>query len=261
MPVSTDRPAPYAPPAAVLDIVRRYRERGLVFPVTKEVLVRAGVSESLVPRTLQALQILDLFKDDGNPTDTLEGIRLAPAAEYKQRLADWLKGAYAEVFAFVDPTKDDAVRIRDAFRSYNPVGQQDRMVTLFAGLCAEAGLMPEKPSSSSAARPAPSAARTRTTTTTSRGGFGATGTAVRQAAAKKQTGLPPTLASLLESLPPSAGTGWTVEERDRFLSTFKVLLDFNYPIVKQEKEGGTGRDSRTPTPQSRRCAGLSSTPR
>ncbi len=103
---------------------------------------------------MQALQTLDLFKENGNPTETLEGIRLAPEAEYKKRLEDWIKGAYADVFAFVDPAVDDDTRIRDAFRNYQPIAQQPRMVTLFKGLCAAAGLIGDKPRAPRAPAPA-----------------------------------------------------------------------------------------------------------
>ena len=87
MPVTEDRPAPYAPPSAIIDFVSRYRHRNVPFPVTADVLARIGVSQSLIPRTLQALQTLDLINEIGNPTETLEGIRLAPEAEYKKRLS------------------------------------------------------------------------------------------------------------------------------------------------------------------------------
>jgi Family of unknown function (DUF5343) len=221
MPVTEDRPAPYAPPSAIIEIVSRYRSRGLMFPISAEVLARIGISESLIPRTLQSLQTLDLFNDAGNPTETLEGIRLAPEAEYKKRLADWLKSAYAGIFVIVDPTKDGSVRIRDAFRGYNPVGQQERMVTLFEGLCAEAGLVPEKPS-------AKKVAIIRSSSKAS--------VPVRLKAKPKISGaLPPAIAGLLESLPASSD-GWTDADRAKFLKTFESVLDFSIPIIKEKKE-------------------------
>jgi hypothetical protein len=225
MPVTADKSAPYAPPSAVLDIVARYRNRGLPFPVNSDVLARAGISDSLIPRTLLALQTLDLIQDNGNPTETLEGLRLAAAAEFKNRLGDWLKSAYAEVFAFVDPSTDDETRIRDAFRSYQPVGQQNRMVTLFQGLCTAAGLIGDKP----AAAPRPSPHRTRKVIAP------ATARSPQKPIAKSQTkdpiALPPALSGLLESLPlPS--DGWTQAERAKFLVTFQAVLDFCIPVVE-----------------------------
>jgi hypothetical protein len=197
-----------------------------VFPVTSEVLARAGIADSLVPRTLQALQTLDLVRDNGNPTDMLEGLRLAPEAEFKQRLADWLRTAYADVFAFVDPSIDDEVRIRDAFRNYQPIGQQPRMVTLFQGLCSAAGLIPEKPR----VRVAVDRPRTRPHAAPIRPINGSNDLARNSSLPKTlSTGLPPALAGLLESLPKD---GWTVGQRDKFVTTFKAVLDYVIPVVE-----------------------------
>ena len=148
MPITNEQPAPYAPTKAVIGLIERHRRNGLPSPVTEDVLQRAGISASLTSRTLQALMTLDLIDDQGRPTPTLEGIRLAPEPEYKQRLADWLRAAYADALSFVDPAQDDETKIRDAFRAYKPVGQQPRMVTLFTGLFAVAGVRPEKKRSS-----------------------------------------------------------------------------------------------------------------
>jgi len=124
----------------LVDIIGRYRSRGLPIPVTGEVLGRAGVSESLIPRTIQALKTLDLIDDDGKPTQVLEGLRLAPEGDYKQRFAQWLNEAYADVLNYVDPATANETQLRDAFRNYQPVGQQPRMMSLFAGLYREAGI-------------------------------------------------------------------------------------------------------------------------
>jgi hypothetical protein len=212
----------------ILEIVDRYRNRGLVFPVTADVLARAGVPESLVSRTLQALVTLDLFKDDGNPTETIEGIRLAPEAEYQKRLQDWLKTAYFDVFQFVDPVTDDESRIRDAFRSYQPQGQQGRMVALFQGLCAAAGLGPEKKTRAPRAPAKPS--RPRNIVMQARGSvhhLNAVGLP------SVPTGLPPALSGLLQSLP-SGEAGWTKDKRDKFLTTFETVLDYCIPVVEEK---------------------------
>jgi hypothetical protein len=148
VPVTSDKPAPYAPASSIVDLIERYRNRGLPSPVNADVLLRAGISQSLVSRTLYALQVLDLIDEQGAPTKTFEGIRLAPEAEYKQRLSEWLQGAYADVLKFVDPTADDETKVRDAFRSYQPMGQQSRMITLFLGLLAAAGMTAERQRSS-----------------------------------------------------------------------------------------------------------------
>lgn len=144
MPVTSDKPAPYAPANSILEIIQRNRDRGLPAPLSPEVLGRVGIPESLIPRVTQSLQALDLIDEQAIPTKTLEGLRLAPEAEYQQRMSEWLKSAYADVFAIVDPAVDGETKVRDAFRNYSPVGQQPRMVSLFLNLLAAAGMVAEK---------------------------------------------------------------------------------------------------------------------
>jgi hypothetical protein len=237
MPVTPDKPAPYATSGAILDLIHRYRDRGLPQPITGDVLGRAGIAQTLISRTLYALQALDLIdKKTGMPTETFEALRVAPEAEFKKRLGDWLKGAYADVFSFVDPMKDGEARIRDAFRNYQPIGQQGRMVLLFQGLCTEAGLMPVKQATASAspprqrppATPSPQPASRSTSRQASRN---SPPPKPRHAAPSGQ--LPPALAGLLESLPDD---GWTTAERDKFLTTFKAVLDFCIPVVHRKPE-------------------------
>ena len=237
MAVTSDRPGPYAPPSAILDLIARYRDRGLPMPLTKDVLARAGVAETLIPRVLQSLQTLDLIDDKGQPTPAFEGIRRAPAAEYQQRLAEWLNATYADALNFIDPATADEVAIRDAFRNYDPVGQQSRMVSLFMGLYAAAGIGGER--STSKSRPAARA-----------------NAVPRQRQAPKPTNpvrkpekipgiatIPPALGGLLESLP-DPEKGWTQERRDKFYKTFGTILDFCFPIVANgvtdESEGNEG---------------------
>lgn len=240
MPVTADKASPYAPAASIIDVMNRSRDRGLPTPVNAETLGRIGVPDSLSSRVLYALTSLDLIDENGAPTATLENLRLAPEAEYKKRQEDWLKSAYADIFAIVDPTKDDETRVRDAFRGYNPVGQQARMVSLFLGLCANAGMIPEKAPPTTRARvatlqrpsPAPSSSKLYKT--------------IRQVAATSKSamkhpsgGLPPALSGLLESLP-DASVGWTRADRDRFYATFGTVLDFCIPIRTSAQMGDSG---------------------
>lgn len=242
MAVTATAPVPYAPPSAVLEVVTRYRSRGLPTPINTEVLGRAGVSDSLIPRTLQALQTLDLIDDKSMPTATLESLRRSPEGEYRQRLVEWLNGAYADVLNFVDPATADEVAVRDAFRNYNPVGQQSRMVTLFLGLYAAAGIRPEKsvqPRQQRAVQPRPRPAnkpfrakpggRKPTTETPS---------------------IPEPLAGLLSRLP-TEDSGWTKADRDRFFNTFGTLLDFCFPIVEPEPSEMESTDDEESAPETK----------
>jgi Family of unknown function (DUF5343) len=233
MPVTADKPAPYAPASAILGLIERHRNKGLPSPVDASVLARAGISDSLIPRTLQSLQILDLIDDEGRPSQILEGIRRAPEAEYQQRLSEWLHGAYGDALSFVDPSKDDEGRMRDAFRHYNPVGQQPRMVTLFTGLFTAAGVMPErqrqvvprKQGNGKQRTPTPVRARARSDNTTGSG-------AQSLPAAAPTASLHPALAGLLASLP-NYGESWTRGQRDKFVATFGAVLDFCFPIEER----------------------------
>ena len=57
MPVTLDKPGPYASPQSIIEIVDRHRDRGMPSPVTSDVLGRAGIPDSLIPRTIQALPV------------------------------------------------------------------------------------------------------------------------------------------------------------------------------------------------------------
>lgn len=226
MAVTAQSSAPYTAGSAILSVIRRFRERGLSTPINAEVLVRAGVSETLVPRTLPALVTLELIDDKGEPTQTFQKIRTVPEADYQTCLADWLRSVYADVFSFVDPAKDDAIRVRDAFRSYVPTGQQDRMVALFLALCAEAGIVSEvKKSEPKPATRKPYKVYSGVPVPPKRGKT----IAIVSPPQQQQNGLDPALAGILQSIP-SPQMGWTQETRDKFLTTFGAVLDFVIPI-------------------------------
>jgi hypothetical protein len=223
MPVTSDTPGPYAPPAVILDVIRRFRDRGMQTPFTIEVLGRAGVTESLVRRTLQSLRTLDLIDDDGNPTEVLDRLAKAPEAELPERIREWLLAAYADVFRYVNPEQDDPTQVRDAFRSYEPRGQQDRMVTLFLRLCEEGGLRgparseaPARPRQPRPRRDSPQPARRRGAESSAAGRRDEPGT--------EKLGLPQPIAGLLASLPQSGR--WSKGQRDKFLATFTAVIDF-----------------------------------
>ena len=225
MAVSHEKAAPYATISAILDILDRYRNRGMQTPFSGEVLGRIGVTDSLIPRTLQSLLVLDLIDGRGMPTEILEGLRLAPISEYPQRLEGWLKNAYVEVFSYVDPSTDDETAIRDAFRTYTPTGQQGRMVSLFIGLCEEAGIR-EKTKKES---------KPRTRTPSAKGQMLTGGKKPSQPPAPHFAGkVPFAIAGLMHSLP-TEKQGWTQDEHDKFVRIFEAVLDFCYPI-KTENE-------------------------
>lgn len=149
-----DGPAPYAPLKPVMNVIQRHRNFGLG-TIDIQVLTRLSVSESLAPRTLQALRLLELIDEEGRPTEAFEELRKAPSAEFEERLAALLRDVYAPVFQVVDPTTADASEIEDAFRHFAPRGQRGRMITLFTGLLSEAGMVRDAPRKKPGTRAAP----------------------------------------------------------------------------------------------------------
>jgi hypothetical protein len=137
--------APYAPAAAVIGVIRAYRERPIPTPITLNVLENLDVATTIAPRTLQALKLLDLVDDSGMPTQALQDLRKAGTDEYRDRLGDVVRAAYAEIFLYRDPAVDDVSKIEDTFRKFEPVSMRPRMVRLFLGLCEEAGIISSKP--------------------------------------------------------------------------------------------------------------------
>lgn len=137
--IESDGPAPYAPPATLMSVVNRHRQVAIPhFDVPT--LERIGVSESLAPRTMQALRLLDLVSEEGNPTPAFEALRKSATPDFQGALASVVRDAYGPVFSIVDPTTATVSQIEDAFRHFSPAGQRGRMVTLFVGLMIEAGM-------------------------------------------------------------------------------------------------------------------------
>lgn len=136
--------APYATPTNVLTVIGRYRERGLPDPITRRTLESLGITYSVTGHVLGALRFLSLIDGEGHRTDQFERLRRATTDEYREVLAEIIRAAYHEVLTIVDPVRDSITAINDAFRHFEPAAQRDRMVTLFLGLCREAGIGPEK---------------------------------------------------------------------------------------------------------------------
>lgn len=231
MPIRSGGPAPYAPSQTVLGLIKAYRSRGLQTPFTGDVLMRAGVPETLISRVTQSLRLLDLIDEGGNPTNEFEALRRAGDVEFPDRLAAMVRAAYAEVFKFVDPAQDDEGRIKDAFRAFEPLGQLTRMVTLFLSLCAEANIVSEgkEPKKAPPRRPGAAPAmrgagkRTAAANSAARSRLGAGDGGGRRGNA------PPALQGLLDNLP-TPSRGWVQADRDRWIAAVNAAVDFAIPI-------------------------------
>jgi Family of unknown function (DUF5343) len=234
MPLQHDGPAPYGPPRPVLQVIERFRDRGLQTPLTTEVLAKAGVTESLVNRTLQTLKLLDLIEDDGNPSEALRDYAKAPEDEAKARFAEMVRGTYAPIFSFVDPASDPPGRIRDAFRSYEPRGQQDRMVILFLGLCEYAGIISEVPKRTPGPKPVRAGSSKPRTTTPQRTRSGVKPPPADRNEVQVPDQLPDAVKGIVRELA-VIGPTWTKDRRDAFMKVWEAVVDFSYPVREPEE--------------------------
>lgn len=141
VPLQPNGRAPYTSAAAAIAAIDAFRDKGIGLPVTADVLVRAGVAESIAKRTLNSLIELELLDGDGRPTETFKGFKTVRSdAEYRVALEAWLHAVYADVLQYCDPSIDEPGRIQDGFRGFQPEGQRPAMASLLLGLWGYAGL-------------------------------------------------------------------------------------------------------------------------
>ncbi|MBI2855253.1 MAG: DUF5343 domain-containing protein [Chloroflexi bacterium] len=131
---------PYAPPANMQALLHRLRRMNMPPRITRELLKGVGISENIVPRVSSTLRFLGLTNENDEPTEIFRGLAGSTEDEYRQLLEKTVHRAYAEEFQSVDPRVDPQERIMNAFQRYIPRSQHGRQVTLFLGLCREAGI-------------------------------------------------------------------------------------------------------------------------
>ena len=228
MALQPNGPAPYTTAVSAITALDAWRDRGLGVPITPEVLTRAGVPETISPRTLSSMKLLDLVTDEGQPTEQWTDMRSARGdEEYRARLQEWLRSTYAEILQYADPSTATLDRLTEAFRTYEPSGQRKSMAALLLGLWKYAGLpVVESDSAPRASTPRQpryrptrkQAVRTRDTPNTPQ---------------RLATDLPPGLIGLLQQIP-TGGSGWSKDTRDNFVKAFSAVLDFTVPITADD---------------------------
>ncbi len=144
--------APYGPPAAVLEVIRLYRQREVPDALSETTLLQLGVKDSLVRLVWRSLEFLGLLLKDGTTTEKFRALRYARDDDYSTVLGDILSTAYKDVIAVAPPESATRPQLMNAFRPYSPASQHDRMVTLFLALCKEAKMAVAQPAKESSTR-------------------------------------------------------------------------------------------------------------
>ncbi|MBI2867451.1 MAG: DUF5343 domain-containing protein [Chloroflexi bacterium] len=237
--MTTGRPigenfAAYAPAKAVLDVIKRYRERGLPEPLTLDALEQIGVSNTMTSPCLKALRFLGLIDEGGNRTEVFERLRRASTEEYPQTLAEIVRNAYLPVFSIVDPAQDGDIAIADAFRRYDPANQRNKMIRLFLGLCEEAQIIPPRTGKRRVAaqrptpRPKPSKPIPRVTTSQS--------DKEEPSRTENEPDAAPDyrlISAVIQQLPRNGK--WTSDKRKKWVDTMTAAVDLLFEVTNAEQ--------------------------
>jgi hypothetical protein len=134
--------APYAPWGAILTVLSAKRRDPELMRFGPQELSDLGIRESLVPRTLQSLKLLELVDEHDVATEAFDGLTTRSRADFSSKLGALVRRVYAPVFAHVDPKRATQEDIAEAFKQFGPPSQRSRMVTLFTHLLRQARMTP-----------------------------------------------------------------------------------------------------------------------
>jgi hypothetical protein len=233
-------------PFAAVSTVRHMLEENRNRPIERfdaDALTKLGVAETVIPRTIDALVWLGLVEEDGRPTEAMLRLRRAPTDEYTDLLGQILRAKYSDVFRYWQPG-EPTDRLDDLFRAHEPMTMRPRMVRLFLGLAAYAGMIPEADAlkralPERAARPRRTGGSVGTTPPPTRASaHGETKAAkaapIEIAPGRLRTMEHPHIKGLIETQPPNIGDKLAPEERDAWLNLATATLGVLYPVATAE---------------------------
>jgi hypothetical protein len=231
VPIQPDGEAPYNSAPATVTVIERFRAGTMPTPVTLDVLRRVGIQESLIRRTLKALRLLELIDENGHPTEQFKVLAKVRPDQYKDAFASYLRSVYKDVFTIADPANGDMTALQNAFWGYKPRGQHETMVRLFLGLCEYAGLIPEQTRDRPAPRPRKDPIMTRARKRESQREEQPPPPPAAPPPPVTPTpldGVDPALVAWFQKIPRS-GTPWAKEDKDRWFTAFRAMVDGVHP--------------------------------
>lgn len=136
----------YPSTSSMLKIFLWHKEKVLPAPLNTGALREKGIPERDLVTIQQTLKDFGLINEDGHPTpkfDQLASAYQTSPKEYQDILHSILHETYSEIFFNLnDPAKATPSQFKAAFESYEPRSEHKKMISLFKGMCREAGLMP-----------------------------------------------------------------------------------------------------------------------
>jgi hypothetical protein len=228
--------SPYASIGNMLVVLAKIRKGWIPNQVDNGEMARIGITASTTSRVLAALQYFELVNEDGKPTDTWKAIATSTTNDYPKVLEGILRNAYPSIFE-LHPNPADAtdIEIANAFIKSEPLNQRDRMVSLFRGLCQEAGLIAGDPLTRER-KPAQKQINQKTPPKN--------GERPEAETPKFKVSSPPEkmpaslvwyndLGTLMSRLPNPENAHWTKNEKDRWLAALQAMLDL---LIKEDEQ-------------------------
>lgn len=237
MPKLSENFAPYTSIGNMLVLLGRIRKGWTPSSIDGGEMARAGITSGNANRTITTLQFLGLIDEDNNTTSTWKAIATSTTNDYPKVLEGVLRNAYSFIFEIhPNPAEATDVDIANAFAKSEPLNQRTRMVSLFRGLCQEAGLIAGDPLT-----------RDRKTNTKQSGSKNTKNNSSEDFNPKIQKTFiaPPVvdsslrwyndLQTLMGRLPNPDNPRWTKTERDRWLTALQSMLDLLIKIDNKEE--------------------------